>query len=305
MNNLKGFSLGLVLFTGVLSGCQFLDQETVIAGQTEIIVDDPVNPTNTVCDPLSGGQAAGADDGLYAQLYFQHPGDEPLTSAQSFATEAQPAGLHLFFSELNVPTRMFDQGFYTRSGSLLQTPQGHTLYEYFGLKFETKIVLGPNDPQGLYQFAILSDDGSVVLLDQGAGFDTHIDNDGVHPSRFKCGQSFVDMTLASAVPAQIYYYQGPRYHISLVLLWREVTPEMLASQNPYAHSTCNMEGNLTFFNPNEPTSPATALWNSTLADGWRVLTPDNFKLPAHAPSNPCNGGGGCTGIGCGGGGIGV
>ncbi len=306
MNNYRHVQASGVLISilaTILGSCQAPDNKTVIAGQTEIIVDDPNNPDQNVCDPLGNGNTVSPNQGLYGQLYYQNPNEPPLTSALSYPTSAHPAGLHLFFSELNVPTRMFNQGFYTQSGQLLQNGQGNTLYEFFGLHFKSKIVLTPNDAPGLYQFAVLSDDGSVINFDFGNGYETHIDNDGVHPSRFRCAQSFVAMNAASALPTEVFYYQGPKFHISMILLWREVTPEMLASPNPYAHPVCEVTSNTAFFNANDPLSPPTQDWiDQVLGTGWKVLAPGNFKLPDSAPPNPCNNGG-CTGLNCSGGGV--
>lgn len=307
---LFGAVIGVLTSLG-LASC-FSNGESVEAGSSLVTIGNPGDPGNTVCDPLSGSNPTAPDQGLYSQLYYLNEDEPPLYSAQDYVDGAHAAGLDLFFSELNVPTRMFNQGFFTQSGVPLTTPGGNTLYEYFGLHFESVIQLGPNDPAGQYQFALLSDDGSIMRINAGGGaagggpYTDFLNNDGVHPSKFKCAQSHLDFSASTRLPVELVYYQGPRYHISLMLLWRKLTPEQLQSSNPYAHAACDQSSNTAFFDPATAPPTPTAGWNQILADGWKVLGPENFKLPAAAPRNPCTGtGGGCTGIGCGGGGIGI
>src|SRR5262245_42254320 len=110
------------------AGCN--DGETVTAGGSEVVIQEPGDPTdpgNTVRQPVSGSNPPDPDQGLYSHLYYLDESQPHYGSAQDYIDQGHPVNLDLFFSQLYVPTRMFDQGFYTQSGTLLTTPSGDTL----------------------------------------------------------------------------------------------------------------------------------------------------------------------------------
>ncbi|MBX9765769.1 MAG: hypothetical protein K2X47_00735, partial [Bdellovibrionales bacterium] len=79
------------------------------------------------------------------------------------------------------------------------------------------------------------------------------------------------------------YYQGPRFHISAILMWRPVLNASVA-QDPL----CGREGNNLFFNPNVAGSPQKQAYKDLLARGWRPLSMGNFSVRSNsAPYNPC------------------
>src|SRR5690606_23109728 len=86
-------------------------------------------------------------------------------------------------------------------------------------------------------------------------------------------------------PAKIEYYQGPRYHIALMVLWRE-WPENdpgFVANDPQ----CGTSGNDRFFNYNVVPSAPKANFNDLLSRGWKVLGAENYALPRAVSQNPC------------------
>ncbi len=274
-------------------GCEGSSPEVVQEGGTSVIFDrflvDPDDPDATVCDPFAGGTnygGVGSAYGILGSLNFLPTGTAPYTSARDYARFGTPAGLSLFFSELNVPTRAWNLGFTTRSGQTLLTPQGNTLYEYFSIHLDSELVLGANDRPGRYQLALLSDDGSILDVNTGSGMSTLINNDGDTSTRMACAMQPVTLTDGQSVPIHLDYYQGPRFHIALQVLWRE-WPENDPGFNP-VDIECGKRGNDYFFNSNVTPSAPKAPFTGLLARGWKVLGPENYILPRDVRENPCH-----------------
>jgi hypothetical protein len=253
------------------------------------------NMAKVSCDPLGGGQPIYYNEGLAAELHAL-PSPSPTASptgelsqprnlAEIFAS-SQKVDVDLFFSQVNVPTRLFSSGFPSATGVLLRDQQNQVLTEYFALRFKSILRLGSGERSGLYQFAVLSDDGAVLKLDtDGNGLKTVVDNDGWHPSRFACGTEAVSLDTSSLIPLQLEYFQGPKYHISLVLLWRELPLNATSAQ--FADSACGITSNDRWFDySTTPPTPKTA-WTGILSRGWKVLGHENFVLPYEQPENPC------------------
>jgi hypothetical protein len=203
---------------------------------------------------------------------------------EDFLQMSTPVDVQLFFDQLNVPTRPFDQGFLTQDGSLLTLPDGTTLYEFFGLQFDTVIRLTANDQPGLYEFAVLTDDGSILSFDTGSGLQEYLNADGDHPTVMGCPSSALALDSTSAVPMHLDYYQGPRYNIALMLLWRRVADQSAASLDDPA---CGTDGNDLYFDQStNPTTP-TSYYFDLLGRGWSVVPAENFYLPNTSAPNPC------------------
>jgi hypothetical protein len=145
--------------------------------------------------------------------------------------------------------------------------------------------LGPNDPEGTYEFALLSDDGAIWKIKPGdGGYQVAVDNDGDHPTQMGCSTFRMNMTHRTQALMQLDYYQGPRYHISIIPMWRLVTA---GQQSP--DPLCGQQGNNFFFDPNHG-SVALQPYNDLLARGWKPLAAANYALPEGALFNPCEGG---------------
>ena len=239
-----------------------------------------------VCDPFEGGGGTSAQQGIKAELYYSSSGQPRYYRAQDYIDHTTKAEQSLFFTEMFVPTRMFDVGFTTQTSGVLKDDVGQTLIEYFGLKMNTSIRLSANDAEGVYEFALLSDDGSVMKINNNGNWSEVINNDGDHPTRMGCSSQRITMTRDTKLDAEFLYYQGPRYHISNVLLWRKLTDAQAAGQD----SACGATGNEYWFDPNHGSKP-TAQFSALLNRGWNVVSQGNFYLPKESTEttqyNPC------------------
>jgi hypothetical protein len=255
----------------------------------------PSSSVPVVCDPLGPSSGTStAQNGLTAHLYYTPAGGNTYGDVESYIKMDPVAPADMFFNQLNVPTRSFSEGFSTQNGTVLVDPEtGNTLYEWFALHFESQIKLGRLDTPGRYQFAVVSDDGALLWLDQGATPEQpFINNDGETPTRMACATSGINFTANTLMPMKLDYFQGPRYNIALMLLWREI-PSCGANGSDSSQAlydvACNQAGNDTFFTwENTPATP-TNLWLGMLSRGWKVLSPDNYVLPGTGgvTTNPC------------------
>jgi hypothetical protein len=238
----------------------------------------PIN--KVVCDPFDPNPP-GPNDGLVATLYYKSKNQSPLLNVQSYVDLAQKSNKYLFFSNLNVPTRIFELGFPTETGDMIKNDAGEDLNEYFALSFNSVLKLAAGDEEGEYQMALLSDDGAVMKVKQSDGtYKTIVNNDGDHPTRFGCGLQNLNLTKETELAVQLDYYQGPRYHIALIPMWRKVTANMPAE------TSCGITGNETFFDYNHNSTPQSA-YNQLLARGWKPIAAANWHLPASSVFNPC------------------
>ncbi|MDR3606343.1 MAG: hypothetical protein P4M08_03060 [Oligoflexia bacterium] len=281
----------------------------------------PITPNRSVyCDPLNNSGAAAntsSANGLIASLSYipdGHVGE--YYGVEDFIRKSTPIDADLYFSQLNVPTEIFSQGFRDGSGKPLSDPHGNPLIEFFSLQFQTVIQLSPNDEPGTYQFAVISDDGSIMRLkpnsddrhddndrdhdrDRDRDFDRDhdrdhfssddgyvefIDNDGDHPSRMACASEGIPFDVTTRLPMKLDYFQGPRYNIALTLLWRKIDSNKCGSLKD---SACGAEGNDTFFKSTNTSSTPTSVYASMLKRGWKPLVSGNFLLPSGVAPNPC------------------
>lgn len=240
-----------------------------------------LNPLNkTVCDPWSGGQPQTSENGVRARLAHRGVGQAAWTKSSEYIDQGVMSSRTLFFSDLFVPTRLFDQGFSTQTSAVVQNDRGEKLIEYFGLDFQSQIRLGADDPAGDYEFAVLSDDGATMKIAGADGLlsETLIDNEGMHPTRMGCGLRPVKLEAGKGLDFGISYFQGPRMHIAMTLMWRRAaeTPEPL----------CGASGNHAFFNPDDESKPQKN-YDDLLARGWKPVPAANLFLPGQAVFNPC------------------
>lgn len=102
---------------------------------------------------------------------------------------------------LDVPNRAFDYGF---------PGVDETLIEWFGIRFEGVLAI---ENAGAYEFRLTSDDGARLVIDD----ELVVDNDGQHAVRSVNGTAQLTRGMHTL---RVDYFQGPRYHIALQLLWR-------------------------------------------------------------------------------------
>ena len=245
--------------------------------------------TKTVCDPFGDNPDPRSNQGLKAQLWWLESGTPRQNNVAAMIAKGKKSERDLFFSQLNVPTRMFDQGFANETGSTVKSDDGTTLIEYFALRFNSILRLAPTQRPAMYEFAILSDDGAIMTLRGSDGvYRANVNNDGDHPTRLGCGIAPVSMAADTELPMSLDYYQGPRYHISMIVLMREYDPNRPGNVNG-KDPACGVTGNGTWFDPNNGSKPQKA-YTDLLARGWMPLSKDNYGLPNTAMFNPCKDG---------------
>lgn len=245
----------------------------------------PMN--KVVCDPTGGGSGGSSPkQGIKGKLFYKSSGQLVYNRAEDYINHTTQSPVDLFFSEMFVPTRMFSVGFSTQTSGVLKDDQNNTLIEYFGLKMNTTIQLAPNDAEGVYEFALLSDDGSVMRVKENGSWREIISNDGVHPTKLGCSTTRVTMTRNTKLETEVLYYQGPRFHISNVMLWRKLADGVNAGLDP----KCNVQGNNYWFDPNNNSMPTTE-YSNLFNRGWNVVSQGNFYLPSESTENtqynPC------------------
>jgi hypothetical protein len=248
-----------------------------------------------VCNPLGNNTTTTAKNGLVGTISYL-PGTSPQVqnyvnhgaalSLANLATGApnvvtEPATL--FLSQVDVPTEQFSAGFPDSTGKLLSDDQGSPLIEYFALHLQSNIMLNATDAAGEYQFAILSDDGSIMQIAPSANgtYSTLIDNDGTHPNALGCAANSVMLMPGVPVPIKLDYFQGPRYSISFILLWRTGS-----SANTFEPECGVNENDSYYFNEATTPSTPTSKYEALLSRGWSVVPAANFYLPG-TTTNPC------------------
>lgn len=283
-------TLFVIVFCLSTIGC--LTAESGSEAGTDV-VSDPSNPPlppyttpeRTVCDPFNVGTTA-RDRGLVGNLMFLEDSQPRYTAVSDYIDNGTPIASTLYFDKLFVPTRAFDLGFYTQDGQIVLNQNNQPIYEYFGLRLESQLTLGDSEPEGWYQMAVLSDDGSRVSQINPDGSKTVIvNNDGTHSTRMGCSSQSIYMERGTKLPILVEYYQGPRFHISLVVMWRPL-PSGADPHSPTSDVECGRSGNARFFNSTLVPSAPTATYYDMLTRGWKPLDNENYYFPEQA-SNPC------------------
>jgi hypothetical protein len=243
-------------------------------------VDLNLHPMNkTVCDPFNDNTTQVMEQGVQGTLFYKTPGSPLLSSALDYVTKATKSDKTLFFADINVPTRLFSEGFSTQTTGVLMDGSQNKLVENFGIKFETMLQLAEGDEEGDYELALLADDGARLKYKDPVD-DTWkevINNDGDHPTRMGCASNILSFNRRSQIPIEVVYYQGPRYHIANVLMWRKAT---VAGKD----TSCGQTGNSLFFDPNHGSTPMKA-YEDLLARAWKPISAQNFWL--NGTYNPC------------------
>lgn len=107
-------------------------------------------------------------------------------------------GNDFYSKEINVPERSFSEGF----------PGITDRYEWFGIIYSGQITAPIT---GKYTFKITCDDGAVLWIDG----EEVVNGDGVHPTKTYQGKILLEA--GKTYNFLLKYFQGPRYHITLVL----------------------------------------------------------------------------------------
>ncbi len=288
----------LLALTQLLTACPLVQSASSTEDGTHLVVQPgPVTnplttPDRTICDPFHTNTPSAKDRGVVANMVWldqtmpPQNGQPSLGRVSEYLRIGNPIQSTLYFDRIFTPTRAFDLGFSTLTGQQVLNYLGQPMYEYFAIHMEGQLQLAPNENPGLYQLSVLADDGAVLQVSDGnGGFTTIIDNDGDHPTRMGCSVQTVNMQRGTKLPFKLDYYQGPRYHISLVLMWRPL-PNGTNPDVPVADQRCGQMGNSLFWDSTKVPSAPQQPFMEILSRGWKVLENENYFFPAQA-SNPC------------------
>jgi hypothetical protein len=259
------------------------------ANSSQANEDNSAHAANSVCDPFNKQGSLGQDRGLVGELFYvpdvkKRPAISNMNELYRHAVRADHV---VYLNDVNVPTRAFDRGFNTQDGGLLKTPMGKDLHEFFALHLESELTLSKEDHEkpGYYQFAVLADDGVAVSIDG----ETLLNDTAHHPTKMICSTTAVHLNKSARVPITIDYYQGPRRHIALVLLYRYVKKQEKSNGKHAmeAEPYCKKSGNALFFDSNKVPSAPQKAWKEMMARGWKVVPASNFYIPGDRERNPC------------------
>ncbi len=174
--------------------------------------------------------------GLKERLYYKsdsYGGTVSFNFVTDYLREGIGTNNELYFSQVNVPTKRFSEGFATQDNALIKRDNGEVLVEYFSLHLESTLKLKSDETAGNYQMAIFSDDGSILSVSGAEGRPgLRINNDQLHSAKLSCSNQLLNMNSKTRLPITIDYFQGPREHIALIVLWRKVPDGAVASDEP-------------------------------------------------------------------------
>lgn len=242
--------------------------------------------SSSSCDAFGGGDSEFDPDdpssylqGLHGTISVPPAGFRSNTGAwnnlNKFASDGIVLDQDLFFTWLNVPTRSFTSGFPKFDGSLIKDDEGQDLVEYFRIDFDGLLVAPNNFRGGNFEFAFLSDDGARLKIDG----QTLIDHPSTTPTKMMCGTQTVSLMPGDIRRLEVDYFQGPRHHIAMVLLWRE------AGQG--TEPLCGSAGNETWFDYQRVLPVPKMPYFQLLSRGWQPVGPEHLRLPVGQAFNPC------------------
>ncbi len=176
----RAFARGLLAALAIGFGCA---QEPPAIKQDPLL-DDGSMPTFGVTTVSSSG--------LHGQIYFIREGSVGLPNFKKM----KPVG-SIYTNSLHVPPRDFLEGF----------PGITDRLEWFAIDYTGRFWI---EQAGKYKFALVSDDGSKLYIDNK----TVIDNDGLHSTLALYGAVKLERGIHNI---RVSYYQGPGNAIALVL----------------------------------------------------------------------------------------
>lgn len=216
-----------------------------------------------ICNPLS---ASGANQpknydvpsvpksklGLIAQLY---EGEDNWRNMDQYMKEGYKHQEYIYFSNFNVPTRNFLQGFGFGETDFLKNRHGEKLIEWFAIHAKGNIVIPENESDGFYHIVTISDDGVRVKIDGN----TLISNPIAHAPTIDCADSLVELKSKVEKPFELTYFQGPRTAIALMVFIKKIDDP--ASFKKSKNCSTQMQPQ--------------ALYD----EGYKVISPSWFTLP--------------------------
>lgn len=143
-------------------------------------------------EPALFGTTVVMPAGLHGKIYFIRHGSRTLPKFEKL----KPIGT-IYATKLNIPSREFTEGF----------PGVTDRVEWFAIDYTGRFWV---EKPGEYRFALTSDDGSKLYIDD----QIVIDNDGLHTAR---RLEWKAMLSRGVHRLRVSYFQGPRFQVALVL----------------------------------------------------------------------------------------
>lgn len=281
MTLLKKFSVGLsqrqastrllLLAVGTLLGFQNCAPATFSQAAKE-------QSTGIVCGGVTSSANCNPDtSNVVSEIYSLGADARALHGSDgvdTYFTYGEKIPATLLMDQIFIPTRLFSAGFPVTNSSgttYLQNKDGEVLMEYFALRLKTNLSLTANQGAGLYQLALLSDDGSrLYRLDTG---EKVVDNDTTHSTSLGCGKT-IQLAAGQTIPLQIDYYQGPATQIALTLMWRKVAS---SDSSALSDPLCDVQGNEKYFGDNYDDYSADHGYGQLLSRGWSAVPAANLS----------------------------
>jgi hypothetical protein len=142
--------------------------------------------------PVSFGTTVVVPGGLEGVVYHIPKNSKAIPDLRKIKPQGK-----IYVSTLNIPLRDFTEGF----------PGVTKRQEWFAIEYTGRFWI---EKPGPYRFALTSDDGSKLYIDD----QMVVDNDGIHPVDTKSGS----VDLAGGIhKIRVQYFQGPRLQVALVL----------------------------------------------------------------------------------------
>ena len=243
------------------------------------------------CDPTDISNIVPAKLGFDTSVYVPAPGSAGYGKSGDYIALGTEISSGIILKDLNVPTRYYSAGF-PNGNDVLRDDRSQILQQYYGLKMKTSLKLATGDADGIYELAMLADDGvSVYTVDSNGAKQVLIEDEHDHPTRMACMHQGLKMTATSRIPLEITWYQGPATEIAAVLIWRRLdnktavtTPlSGAAGQDPDCGTYQNASAYFDAYS--SPMSQPRQAYTDLLKRGW-VPVP-NANLEISAGSNLC------------------
>jgi hypothetical protein len=284
--------------TGESTGGTATSGGTSVGSTTGGTTQTPPTSEKDMCEVLKDdGEDIVYGYGLAGKIYDGAP--EKIQNFKELLAKGKVLEGTLYMSKLNIPTTKFEKGFPREDGTLLMNSMGQVLIENFGVEFTGNLQLTDGDEEGYYEIGIIADDGvSLDVVKQEADKNL-IDGDHQTPSKFFCSKLLVRMEKNTLVPIRLRWFQGPRYHIALIMMWRKVealsssSDSLMKSQlkNPVKETRCGIAGNNFFFDPESDSHPQMEYLDlfdpAKRAVPWSIIKHKNYKLPAGSSNRDC------------------
>jgi hypothetical protein len=202
-------------------------------------------------------------------------------NVEEFIQKGTLVDAFLYLDRLNVQTQPFNNGIVDDQGNTVDLA-GVKFYQNFAVDMHAYLQLGVAEQPGLYQLALISDDGALLKrVDENGNEVILVNNNGSHPTQMSCSEELVQMDRDTKLPVKLQQFQGSRKAITMVAMWRPYDPN-----NADATSLCGKRGNGYFFDSSQTPIKLKKPFYDLLLNGWKILENENFQFPSQE-DNPC------------------